>query len=37
MKKADAPVECMYRISQPQFTSRMMYSTEAKASVADGL
>ena len=37
MKKAEAPVECMYRISQPQSTSRMMYSTEPKASAAEGL
>ena len=37
MKNADAPVECMYRISQPHSTSRMMYSTELNASAADGL
>ena len=37
MKNAEAPVECMYRINQPHSTSRMMYSTEAKASNADGL
>ncbi len=37
MKNAEAPVECRYRISQPHGTSRMMYSTEANASVASGL
>ncbi|MNU08046.1 hypothetical protein D3C72_2539240 [compost metagenome] len=31
-KKAEAPVECIVRISQPQGTSRMMYSTEANAT-----
>ena len=37
MKKNEAPVECMYRISQPHSTSRMMYSTEWNASAAEGL
>jgi len=37
MKNADAPVECMYRMSQPHSTSRMMYSTEANASSPSGL
>jgi len=37
MKKNEAPVECMYRISQPHSTSRMMYSTELKASASLGL
>ncbi len=29
MKNAEAPVECMYRTSQPHGTSRMMNSTLA--------
>ncbi len=37
MKNSEAPVLCMYRISQPHSTSRMMYSIEAKASSALGL
>ena len=37
MKKNEAPVECTYRMNQPPGTSRMMYSTEAKASWALGL
>jgi len=37
MKNAEAPVEWMYRMSQPPGTSRMMYSTEAKAVSAPGL
>jgi hypothetical protein len=37
MKKKDAPVECRKRMIQPPGTSRMMYSTEAKACAASGL
>ena len=37
MKKNEEPVECIYRISQPHSTERIMYSTESNASFAEGL
>ena len=37
IKNADAPVECIYLISQPIFTSRIINSTESKAICASGL
>ena len=37
IKKAEAPVECIYLINHPRFTSRIINSTESNASLASGL